>query len=271
MTIKNKQLAYVDEGNGFPILLGHSYLFDHRMWRPQINELKRHYRVIATDLWGHGHSDLIPDENSSVYDIADDMAQLLKNLGLKKYALVGLSIGGMWATKLTLDHPQEVSALALFGSHVGCEPKEKKIEYQALLKIMQELGAFEESLAQSLLPFFFAPHTFAHKKELPQALKAALMATPPKNLPSILRIGALLFEREDLLSHIKNINCPTMVVVGKNDVARPPSESREMAALLKNCEYHEIENAGHIVSLEEPDQVNDLIMNFLASNVPKAY
>lgn len=263
MVIKNKKLRFLNEGQGFPLLLGHSFLFDHTMWQPQIDELKKSYRVIAVDLWGHGQSDELPSENNYVYDTADDMWQLMQNLKIDKFALIGLSIGGMWGVKLALDHPENVSALALFGSHVGVEPKEKKIEYEALFSLLKNLGVFTEPLAQSLLQYFYCPHTFLHKKELPMALKASLMAIPTKNIPSILSIGAAIFERETLLPRLHHIRCPTLIAVGSHDIARPPHDSQEMAALITSCEYHEISNAGHITSLEQPEKVNELIRTFL--------
>lgn len=263
MLIKGKTLRYVDEGQGFPILLGHSFLFDHAMWQPQIQELKKTYRVIATDLWGHGQSDTAPEENSTVYDIADDMWRLMQGLGIPKFAVLGLSIGGMWGAKLALEHPENVCALGLFGTYLGAEPSARKVEYDGMFDTLKKLGRFEERFAESLLPFFFCPPTFAHHPELPQNLKSSLMATPSKNIPSIIKQGYAIFSRESLLDQFHKIACPTLVVVGKEDVARPPSESREMASLIQRSEYHEVEKAGHIASLEQPGEINALIRDFL--------
>lgn len=263
ISINNRALRFIDEGTGFPVLLGHSFLFDHRMWQPQIDELSKHYRVIAPDLWGHGQSDTLPENYESVYDIADDMWSLLQALNIDKVAVVGLSIGGMWGTKLALSHPEHVVALGLFGTSVAVEPQARKVEYDAMFDTLEEVGIFEKHFAQMLLKFFFSPHTFSHRPELPKNLREWLLNVPERNIQSIISIGRSIFARQELLSQLDRIGCPTLVVVGKDDVARPPQEAKEMASRLQNVEYHEIEHAGHISSLEQPDRLNDLLLKFL--------
>lgn len=263
MRIKGRMLRFVDEGEGFPLLLGHSFLFDSEMWRPQIDELKKSYRVIATDLWAHGQSEPAPEENISVYDIADDMWRLMQGLGFDRFAVLGLSIGGMWGVKLALDHPNSVAALAIFGSHVGAEPPARRVEYDAMFTNLKSLGRFTDEFANSLTPYFFCPHTFATKPALPNRLKAALMAMRPENIQSIIKMGHAIFAREDLRGQLKNITCPSLVAVGHEDIARPPSESKEMASLLPKSEYHEVSNASHIMTLEQPQEVNAIITDFL--------
>ncbi|MDA6077685.1 hypothetical protein O0544_19320 [Edwardsiella anguillarum] len=54
-------MYYEDHGSGFPLVLGHSYLFDADMWRPQIEALSARYRVIVPELWGHGRSAALPE------------------------------------------------------------------------------------------------------------------------------------------------------------------------------------------------------------------
>ena len=56
VSVKGKLLSYQDIGEGFPIIFGHSFLWTHRMWEPQIKSLSKHYRCIVPDLWGHGES-----------------------------------------------------------------------------------------------------------------------------------------------------------------------------------------------------------------------
>ncbi|MDN6550166.1 MAG: hypothetical protein L0K69_08595 [Enterobacterales bacterium] len=59
--VNDRQMHYIDRGEGFALLLGHSYMFDSNMWAPQIEALSQHFRVIAPDLWGHGKSDQLPE------------------------------------------------------------------------------------------------------------------------------------------------------------------------------------------------------------------
>ena len=82
-------------------------------------------------------------------------------------------------------------------------------------------------------------------------------------------IGRGIFSRHSLLEQLNNISAPSMVMVGREDLPRPPREAQEMARLL-NAEYHEIENAGHIANLEQPAQVNSFLESFF-TRIVKMY
>ncbi|GGG09054.1 hypothetical protein GCM10010995_28310 [Cysteiniphilum litorale] len=123
LEIKGKELRYLDIGHGFPILFGHSYLWDHKMWAPQIHHLSKSYRCIVPDLWGHGQSDALPRENNDLSDIADDMMTLMRHLKLDdQFAIIGLSVGGMWAAELAYKHPLSIKSIVLMNTFLGEEP-----------------------------------------------------------------------------------------------------------------------------------------------------
>ena len=63
--VNDRQMHYIDRGEGFALLLGHSYMFDSNMWAPQIEALSQHFSVIAPDLWGHGKSDPLSESRRS--------------------------------------------------------------------------------------------------------------------------------------------------------------------------------------------------------------
>ena len=88
--IKQAKMAYGDEGTGFPILFGHSFLWDCRMWQAQIASFKNRYRCIVPDLWSHGQSDPLPYQNCSLEVLAEDYWQFSQSLSLQKFALIGL-------------------------------------------------------------------------------------------------------------------------------------------------------------------------------------
>ncbi len=102
LTIKGRALYYEDRGEGFPLLFGHSYLWDSGMWEPQVEAFSSHYRCIVPDLWAHGRSDPPPEAPYSLEAIADDHWALAQALGLGRFAIIGLSVGGMWGIHLAL-------------------------------------------------------------------------------------------------------------------------------------------------------------------------
>ncbi len=110
-SIDGKELAYLDKGEGPVVLLGHSYLWDHKMWQPQIEALSENYRCIVPDLWAHGQSAYAPERVRSLKDIAADMLALMNHLDVEQFSVVGLSVGGMWGAELTLLAPERVKVL----------------------------------------------------------------------------------------------------------------------------------------------------------------
>lgn len=58
--IEDRKLTYLDQGTGPVLVLGHSYLWDSKMWQPQIEALSQHYRCIVPELWAHGQADVAP-------------------------------------------------------------------------------------------------------------------------------------------------------------------------------------------------------------------
>src|SRR5258708_8513445 len=106
--IAGSTMNVVDAGEGDVVVLGHSYLWSSEMWRPQIDGLSPHYRVIVPDLWGHGNSGPLPEGTEDLHDIARHHLALMDRLGIDRFTLVGLSVGGMWGAELALVAPERV-------------------------------------------------------------------------------------------------------------------------------------------------------------------
>src|SRR4051812_42353714 len=96
--ISTGELAYIDRGEGLPVLLVHGFPLDHTMWDAQIDGLCEDFRVIVPDLRGFGQSPLGDYESNvgiSMEQYADDLAELLDALGIREpVVLVGFSMGG---------------------------------------------------------------------------------------------------------------------------------------------------------------------------------
>ncbi|HUE75807.1 MAG TPA: alpha/beta fold hydrolase, partial [Chloroflexota bacterium] len=91
--INGFEMAYLDEGQGPPILFVHAFPLDHTMWSDQIEAFKGSNRIIAPDLRGFGQSDVTPGPYTMDL-LADDLASLLNHLGLDDVVYCGLSLGG---------------------------------------------------------------------------------------------------------------------------------------------------------------------------------
>ncbi len=263
-TIKQARMAYWDEGTGFPILFGHSFLWDARMWQAQITCLKKDYRCIAPDLWSHGESDPLPHDDYSLESLADDYWQFMQSLSLQECAIIGLSVGGMWAAHLALMHPEAVTALVLMDTYVGSEPEVTKTVYLNLLHEMAAHPKVAPQFARKVAPYFFAKTTQQEKPELVEDFIEHLSAVPSEHIIGKVSLGKAIFNRQSLLDKLKSIRVPTLIVVGAEDLPRPPHEAKEMAALIPNAQLEIIPKAGHICTVEQPAYVNEVLNHFLS-------
>jgi pimeloyl-ACP methyl ester carboxylesterase len=127
--IRQSRMAALDCGEGEAVVLAHGYLCDAEMWRPQIRALARRYRVIIPELWGHGQSGRLPRGTLGLRDVAQHHLELLDELGIDRFALIGHSAGGMWGAELACWAPERVSAICLMSSFVGPEPEQSRYRY----------------------------------------------------------------------------------------------------------------------------------------------
>ncbi|SDX25378.1 alpha/beta fold hydrolase [Pseudomonas sp. NFACC08-1] len=261
--IDGQPLYYLDQGQGPVVLLGGSYLWDHAMWAPQIEVLSRHYRVIAPDLWGHGQSGQMPEGMSSLNDLARQMMELLDDLSIDCFHLVGLSVGGMWGTRLALAAPTRIQSLVLMDTYVGVEPEQTRQYYFSLFDKIEASGSIPEPLLDIVVPIFFRPG-IDPQSALYQQFRATLAALPSDRLrASIVPLGRIIFGRDDILPRLHALDAKgTVVMCGDQDKPRPPSESLEMAELI-GCPHVSIPEAGHISNLENPEFVTGALLEFL--------
>lgn len=265
MIINNKTLHYLDQGVGPVLFFGHSYLFDSAMWKEQIAEFSKDYRCIVPDLWGHGDSAPL-NEKPSIQSLADDHWALLAALHIKSVCLIGLSVGGMWATQLALDHPSAVEKLVIMDSFLGIEATDTQQQYLHMLNIVEQANALPSTLIEQLIPIFLSAVSLKNKPALATAFSQSLNTLATENISSIVAIGRCIFKRKDRMSLLAQLKMPVLILTGELDRPRPPHEAKQMADLISNSEYAVIAHAGHISALEQPEAVNQRLRSFLATS-----
>ncbi|MBF8754122.1 alpha/beta fold hydrolase [Pseudomonas guariconensis] len=264
--IDGARMSYVDQGQGFPVLLGHSYLWSAAMWQPQIEALSKHYRVIVPELWGHGDSEAPPPTTTDMSAVARQHLALLDALDIPKCHLVGLSVGGMWGAQLAIEHPQRIDRLVLMDTYLGAEPDATRLKYFALLDAASTAGSFSDALLDIVVPIFF--HAGGQTvPEIREQFRVQLKASSARTIrESLAPMGRVIFGRPDLMARLDELPGErTIVLCGDQDIPRPPAESNEMARSI-GCVAAQIPFAGHISSLESPRVVNEFLLNWLPRN-----
>ncbi len=262
--INGRRLHYLDEGQGPPVLFGHSFLWDREMWRPQIDALKPCFRCIVPDLWGHGESDNLTAAPDGITSIADDHWQLMQSLGIDEFSIVGLSIGGMWGLELALAYPAAVRRLVVMDSYLGAEPPETQRRYLGMLSSIRAGGCILDAIADAVVPLIFSPYTIAAGSPMVASFHRHLVEMPSERIPTIAAVGETIFTRPDRLDALAHLTQPVFVMVGADDASRPPPESREMANAIPRAELRIILRAGHVANLEAPDLVSRELHRFLS-------
>jgi pimeloyl-ACP methyl ester carboxylesterase len=260
------KMTFLDLGIGDAVLLGHSYLWDAEMWRPQVEVLARRYRVIVPNLWGHGGSGALPAETRTLGDLARHHLALMDWLCIERFAVLGLSLGGMWGAELAMMAPDRVAALALLDTYLGPEPQISRTKYFALIDTIAAVKAIPEPMLDVIVPLFFAPDTASKMPALPEAFRRKLRGwDADRLLDSVLPIGRMLFGRRDARDDLRHLPMPKLVLTGAEDIPRPVHEGQQMAAIL-DCPFVEIAGAGHISTLEAPGPVTDRLARFLSDS-----
>ncbi len=265
MCTSSKKMHFIDMGSGFPLLLGHSYLFDSNMWQPQLSALSKYYRVIVPDLWGHGSSPELPGKYHDLKRIAKDHLKLMDSLGIKEFGIIGLSVGGMWGAELAASYPKRVKCIALLDTFIGDETEAAYQNYFNMLNAVDKAGAIQPPYLEYAARQFFSDNV---SDELLIPVINRLRSIPAERLrKSVVPIGKLIFGRPDRLSLLKKIKMPSVVITGELDKPRPTWEGAYMASRL-GCNHVIIPGAGHISNQENPSAVTDALMTFLGEVFP---
>lgn len=251
-------VSYNVVGDGPAIVMTHSFLFDHGMWRHQIPVLtERGWRVIAIDMRGHGNSGT-SREPFGVYDVMDDTLAVLDAEGVDDAVWVGNSIGGFLSLRAALRHPQRVRALIIVDSDAGAERTGKRLQYRALAFGISTFGW--RSVLSQIKPIMFGPTT---RREDPNLVDEWSTKFQQLDRPSIVQGIKAITGRDDLLPLLGDISAPTLVVVGEEDKPLPPSRARLISEGIPNAELEIIEEAGHLSPLEQPERFNTALVTFL--------
>lgn len=239
--------------DGPTIVFSNSLGTDFRIWDALTPLLEGDFRVLLYDKRGHGLSEA-PALPYAMTDHVEDLAALLRHLGIARTAVVGLSIGGMIAQGLAAIHPRMVSALVLADTahKIGTEQS-----WNARIEAVRGKGI--GSIADAILGVWF---TDAYRRpDNPDfaGYKAMLSRQDVEGY-----VGSCMALRDcDLTESTRALKLPVLVVVGDRDGSTPPDLVRSTAELIPGGRFEIIKDAAHIPCVERPEETARLIKDFL--------
>jgi pimeloyl-ACP methyl ester carboxylesterase len=241
-------INYEEHGNpdGAAVLLTHAYAATLQMWKPQF-EAWSDYRVVGWDMRGHGGTDSPPTQDSYTEKLTvQDMASLLRHLGIEQAVIGGLSLGGYLSLEFQHAHPEMVRALVLCNTGPGYRSDDGRAGWNEFS--IGYAKRLEEKALDGLGRGIEIEATRGYQRS------AAGLAFAGR--------GILTQRDSVVIDHLSTIDVPTLIVWGADD-ARYRSGCEYMASKIPGAKLVTVEGAGHAVNLYQPAAFNDAVLNFL--------
>ena len=245
------RLRYVEAGTDEPpIVFIPGWCCDHTFFQPQFDEFKSRHRVVALDLRGCGQSDQ-PEGGYDIPTLADDIANLCREVGIKRPILAGHSLGGMICVELAARHPSLPRAIIAVDPGPLAITPQSTATFEAFIAALE--GPDSDRARRDYIGQMFLPDADAG---LQKRITDTMCSTPLPIAIAQLR-GVLTWNG---LGALQLVTAPMLVLRcetgGGNDPAR-------LHGFKSDIRFGVTVGAGHFHQLEVPDQVNAMIARFL--------
>ncbi len=254
-------IYYEEHGSGEPLLLIMGWGANAATWRPQLPGLAEQFRVITFDNRGVGRSSS-PEGPYSVPQMAGDVVGLLDALEVPRAHVFGISLGGMIAQELAIEHPGRVDALIL-----GCTTP-GSCHAAGVARLHNDVSAFRDANGQGSLEWFseFLRRLWTEEAVIEsttelQDFVLSLIRFPPTSHGLRSQADAVL--KHDTYDRLEQIRHRTLVMTGDEDMLIDPKNSKILAKRIPNAELQIFEGLRHAFHLERPDLSNNAIIDFI--------
>ena len=255
---------YIEAGDGHPLILIHgggAGADGPSNWRDCLPLYAPHIRAIAPDMVGFGETDQ-PDPDEFEYNQATrtrQMVDFVDALGLKKFSLVGNSMGGTTALGVALALPERVSHLVLMGAAVNMTSQDMHDNRPKLAPVL----AYDETPEGMRTIIDHLTYDYKPSEELVEYRYRASVRPAARSaykaIMSWVGRNGLAFSDEEFAS----IQTPTLVVAGKNDVMIPVEKMYRLIQQIPSAWGYIIPNCGHWVMVEYPKEFTSITLRFI--------
>lgn len=245
-------------GTGTPVIFLHGIGGNRSNWSDQLSPFARRYLAIAWDMRGYGAS----DDYDGVFEldaVCGDLCRVLEHFGRDAAVLVGLSMGGMIAQEFYRRFPKRVLALVLADTNAGPGGDFSPGDKAEFLRLRREpllRGLTPRDIAPQLVDVLAGPDADTEvRARLEQSISGLRTESYLKALDAVVD-----FDSADVLARIA---VPVLLVCGGADRVTPPAGMRAMEKAITGARYVELERAGHLSNIEQPEAFNRIALDFL--------
>jgi pimeloyl-ACP methyl ester carboxylesterase len=250
------RLVYEMTGEGPAVVLIHGFGLDMRMWDPQVGPLAARFRVVRYDCRGFGASG--PFDPAVPYTHAGDLVALLDHLDIGEAVLAGLSFGGRVALQTALAASDRVCGLALLDAVLDGVPwdPESARALEEVARRVQAGGMLAGREAWLAHPLFAV---IRERPDLAGALAAMVAGYPGQHW-----LGQDSHRQtRPPIDVLEGVAGPVLVAVGERDVPGFREMSAVLARRIPGAIYRVVADAGHMINMEQPAAVNELLTRFM--------
>ena len=234
-----------------PIIFVHGVGLNHSIWEPQIDAFDN--TVIAYDILGHGKTPLVK-KDITFEDFSDQLTNLVDELNIKRFHLVGFSIGSLIARNFACKFNHKLESLTLL-----CSVFKRSKDQQQIVNDRFELAKKNNSLSKQALKRWFTEDYLNKNPKTYEKIKSIL---DKNDMTNFLKVYQLFVEHKDN-EEFNKIKTKTLVITGEEDVGSTPEMSKNLSAIIENSNLTIIPKAKHLCSIECPDDVNNAIKRLI--------
>ena len=246
---------YSIQGKGPALFLIHGIGATKDAWRFLLPDLQKNFTVITYDLRGHGKS-RVTHKDFTFDELVFDLERIREITKFDKAHFVGHSLGGMIAPAYANKFPEHTLSIGLLSTVAG-RSKEDKEKIFSIINEMENNG-IEKTLSTLTNRWFTDEFIRKNPHIVEQRLKQVL-DTDPEVFLNVFKIYA----NTEIFSLLKNINKPSILLTGENDLGCSPKHNKRMSNKIKNSKLVILPKVKHSILIEKPDEVVSSLINFI--------
>lgn len=237
-----------------PLVLLHAFPLDHRMWDGVRAGIAEHIELITPDQRGFGGTPLGDDEP----DLATVATDVLDRLNGRRVVLGGCSMGGYVAMAVLRAAPEQVAGLLLVSTRATADADAGRANRHAMASRIEEEGP--GFVPDTVLPTLLGSETHERRPEVVAEVRTLVSEQDGATIAWSQRAMAA---RPDSSEVLRNTDVPTLIVRGEQDALIPPDEADALATLMPKAEVVVLAGAGHLPSLEVPEEFTGAVARWL--------
>ena len=238
-----------------PLVLLNSIGTDMTLWDGCLRDLSRRFRVLRVDTRGHGASD-VPQDDYDLPMLAADVVAVMEAAGIRQAAIAGVSLGGMIAMQLALDHADRVTALTLICTSATMDP----VAWTDRIATVRRDGT--NAIADLAMSRFLSPGFTRAHPDRAASLRRSLIAMADEGYAGA---GAAIRDMT-LIDRLPSLTLPVLVVAGDRDTSTPfAGHGEKIAAAIPHAKVVHLD-AAHLAPVETPAALAGSLISFLTGD-----